>query len=471
MGVVFIVLGGLANQWILSRIFAPDGQIESPVVAGAIGVFQALMIGLGVVFIYFRQHPTSQRLADVAVGLALTIACLFGFDWLLGVSGFPGRYIPPLAHPADQIVVVNNLEFAYTVQTNRKGIRNRDLPDFKRPGTQRVVVVGDSYVEGVGVELDETFVSRLEQRLSTYETPVEFINCGLAATWPIHYARILFHLCLDYDPDVVIIAIFANDVTETVVTALPEHIDAVNLKTGLYRALHSLWPHLYTLVETGLINRKNETAPEADPSSSPAQIDMLKAISQEARSLGLTEDEIAGWQTRLAPTLVAAVNRGEFNGQLLSAGLLRPDYWLESLDIEGEVAEQKFQVMMAVLDETVTRLQGRDVPVGIVFIPSPFQYDPGYGDVWRQSGVQTRRAWTETESEIERRLTDWAMRRKLPFFNLTPDLRIAHQNALNGTRHSRNGALHYAMDGHWTPAGHGVAATLIASWLETWAWR
>ena len=58
---------------------------------------------------------------------------------------------------------------------------------------------------------------------------------------------------------------------------------------------------------------------------------MVATVAQAARERDFSEAEIAAWADRLPPDLVAAVNRGEFNGQLLSAGLLRPTYWTAAL--------------------------------------------------------------------------------------------------------------------------------------------
>jgi lysophospholipase L1-like esterase len=456
IGSGLIVLGILGNPWLVSALLAPDGHIESARVSLAIMIVQLTFIGLGLFIIERRRLAVTHYIADVIVGILLAVGCTLLLDRVLGLAGYPAQYIPQLAHPANYTGVFRNLEFTYEFRTNSQGLRYREAPLEKPEATTRFVVVGDSFTEGVGVEADQTFTSLLEKRFSTGSKAVEFINCGLAATWPMHYARILFYICMKYDPDAVLIALYANDVAETITSAVPDHIDAVNVKVGLNRVLHALWPRIYTIVETGLVRNTATVKASADH-----EIDMIAVVSQEARGRGIPEAEIRAWVNRLPPELVAAANRGEFNGQLLSAGLLRPDYWTASLDITGAEAETQYWVMTSILAEMVRRLRAKNIPVGVILIPSPFQYDPDYGHVWRQSGARTRSEWASNETELERRLNIWAQEQALPYLDLTPHYRAIFQV-------SPGLQLYYPRDGHWTPQGHAIAADQIAMWLRSW---
>jgi lysophospholipase L1-like esterase len=455
-GVVLIGLGILTNRWLLSLLLAPDGDIVSWPVNLIIIIVQLIFISLGLIIIYYRRLAATRYLADGLIGLLVAIGCSIILDRGLALAGYPTNYIPQLTHPAHYSSTVQNLEFTYQFHTNGQGLRYGEVPLEKAASTTRFVVVGDSFTEGVGVEAHQAFSSLLEQQLSTAARPVEFINCGLAATGPMHYARILFHVCLNYEPDAVLIALYANDVVETVPSAEPSHIDAINVKTGFNRILHAAWPRFYTIVETVLVQQAAGTSPQTSH-----KIDLIATVEHEARRRGLSETAINDWAHSLPPELVTAVNRGEFNGQLLSAGLLRPDYWTTSLDVTGEEADVQYQVMRSILDEMITRLRARKLPVGVIFIPSAFQYSPDYGQVWRQTGTQTQPEWASTETEVERRLRLWAQHRQLPFLNLTPHYRAVVEA-------SPDMELHYPLDGHWTPQGHMVAANQIAKWLKTW---
>jgi hypothetical protein len=81
-------------------------------------------------------------------------------------------------------------EFAFRFSTNRQGLRmGYDLAIPKPAGRERILLVGDSFTFGYGVEQDETFAARLQERLDPTRARVEVINAGFASgfTLDTHY--------------------------------------------------------------------------------------------------------------------------------------------------------------------------------------------------------------------------------------------------------------------------------------------
>ena len=56
-------------------------------------------------------------------------------------------------------------EFSTEIRINQAGVRDEELGE-KQPNERRVVILGDSLVMAVQVELDETFTKQLERRLN-----------------------------------------------------------------------------------------------------------------------------------------------------------------------------------------------------------------------------------------------------------------------------------------------------------------
>src|SRR5215210_4761772 len=69
-------------------------------------------------------------------------------------------------HPADYDGWIKRDEFVVHVTTNAARQRGPLVPVAKRPGTFRILVLGDSFVEAVQVAERERFIARLEAELN-----------------------------------------------------------------------------------------------------------------------------------------------------------------------------------------------------------------------------------------------------------------------------------------------------------------
>lgn len=369
-----------------------------------------------------------------AMGLSLLLC-----EGLLAVLKYPTEVQPRVAHPANFQETRRSTEFKYTFKTNDRGLRYHVLPLEKPSGTHRVFVCGDSFVEGTGIEEGERFTDLLEGRFCDSSNGVFFINGGLAGTGPLEYGRVFLGVGLGYHPDGLLICIYANDIANTVAVLDPRAFDAPPPRSGMRRVVHGICPRLYTMLKSVQFQRgyKHETQ----------TTDFLMTIEERARQQGISEEKIDAWKASVSPELVAAVNRGEFNGAGLSTSLLYPSYWTDSIDLDSETANVKWSGMTLHLGGIFLRAKPLGIEVAMVLIPANFQYTPG-------RGANTR--WLTEDSELQKRLKQWAYAQNVPFLDLTPVCRKAVQE---GQR------LDYPQDGHWTSAGHALAAKSIGDWL------
>jgi len=90
--------------------------------------------------------------------------------------------------------------------TNSRGLRDKEYSLEKPPNTFRVAVIGGSFTMGAGVDIEEAFHSRLEDRLNGESDGVnyEFINFGVAGYTMENKLLVLEHKVLEYDPDLVL---------------------------------------------------------------------------------------------------------------------------------------------------------------------------------------------------------------------------------------------------------------------------
>jgi lysophospholipase L1-like esterase len=136
--------------------------------------------------------------------------------------------------------------------TNSRGIRAAEVDAQTLPSQRRVVALGDSQTLGDGLPLENTWPAQLEAALNTGKGGHEWqvLNAGLSGSAPWQHAILLRRLAEHYQLDVVLLALYVNDVTPRptyvdayVITNTPGRRIAYILKrsalfTALWRARH-----------------------------------------------------------------------------------------------------------------------------------------------------------------------------------------------------------------------------------------
>lgn len=97
--------------------------------------------------------------------------------------------------------------FDTTVTTNSAGFRGREVGLQKEPSTTRVLVLGDSYVWGFGVQDDEVFTSRMERLCQR----VEAVNFGVSGYSTDQQLLLFRDKGTAYGADVVVLVLAGND--------------------------------------------------------------------------------------------------------------------------------------------------------------------------------------------------------------------------------------------------------------------
>lgn len=154
---------------------------------------------------------------DIAknIGLAAAVSVVFFVLIEVVLHGlYPLReFNPPnaryeLAHP----------EYNMTITTNSFGLRDKDYTLDVPDGEYRILVVGDSFVFGVGAQNNETFPKVLERKLNENSSGVQYevLNAGKSGTGPREYVELLKHYSEVYDYNMTIVAIYAgNDIIDS----------------------------------------------------------------------------------------------------------------------------------------------------------------------------------------------------------------------------------------------------------------
>jgi lysophospholipase L1-like esterase len=121
-------------------------------------------------------------------------------------------------------------DFAVTVSVNALGGRGPERPATRTPGVARILLLGDSFAFGWGVEEQESFGAVLERRLAERVGPVEVVSAAVPGYSTDQHYIYLRTRGLALRPDVILLATSENDLTEMSLNRLTLDADRLPLR-------------------------------------------------------------------------------------------------------------------------------------------------------------------------------------------------------------------------------------------------
>src|SRR6476469_1689471 len=118
-------------------------------------------------------------------------------------------------HPASYSGWIKRDEYTVQVSTNAERQRGPSVPFERTPGTFRILVLGDSFVEAAQVAERERFITRLQELLNASGGPTryEVVDGGCGGWGQVQELLYLQQEGPRYQPDLVLLAFFVgNDV-------------------------------------------------------------------------------------------------------------------------------------------------------------------------------------------------------------------------------------------------------------------
>jgi len=328
------------------------------------------------------------------------------------------------------------------VTVNSQGLRDRERSIEKPPGTYRILVLGDSYVEALQVDIEKTFWRLLEKRLQECKfrpaKNIDVINLGVSGFGTGQALRALQTRGLAYAPDLVILAVFpGNDIRN----------NSRELEPDKLRPFYFLGPAGTLVLDDTFANssefrRRNSWIRQAG-----------KELSKYLRSLQL------GYYVKdLMEIRRAAVPRAmKGPGQPQVVGEMGLDD-----QVFFEPQDEKWQRAWQVTERLILELKKTAESAGSEFLLAIFSIGI---QVHPEKAVRegfARRLGLEDLHYPDRRLSDFGQRENIQMINLTPTLaQYAEERKiyLHGFANTSMGA------GHWNEAGHSAAAEIIGTQL------
>lgn len=325
-------------------------------------------------------------------------------------------------------------EFVVPVQINDAGRRDLDRTLDKPAGTYRILLLGDSFVEALQVPIEQTFARGLEQRLGAQiGRPVEVVSMGVSGYGTAGEYLWYRDVGRRFHPDLVLLSFYPGN-------------DVRNNSPTLEPTLRPVYAADGTLDH--VVGGKG-----GEDGGGGRGLLGRSAAYQYVRKLVLTRQ----------PALAARLA----DWGLLKAQALRPvpmeqgvpvDYWVFAAEAPPawQEAWAHTEQLLAALRDAV-RADGATLVVMVVTAREQI-----YPDDWSQLQA-TYPAMREVGWDLngpERRVLSWCALNDVQCVPLSPAFIAARDG---GPR------LHWHFDGHWTPAGHALAAETMAAALQPMA--
>lgn len=291
--------------------------------------------------------------------------------------------------------------FWFTI--NSKGLRaDREYPYEKPVGVKRIVSLGDSFTAGYEVQGDETFSSVLEQTLRAKGHRVEVLNAGVSGYSNAEAILYLERELARYDPDLVLLSFYANDLVD-------------NARTGLFGIQHGRLVQLKAnYVPAGGLGDFFNTNP------------VFNWLSGYSNAFVFTKERL----THMIKQGMVAENEA----QLAMATAVPPRG-----DAGPERVDPKRKLAALILERFYTFAQSRNIPLVIQSIPIPVGADEqAMVDVFPRAEFDVARPGLAFVPMLEP-LRDAADREELYF-------KRSH--------------------GHWTPFAHALSGRVLAERIE-----
>jgi hypothetical protein len=320
----------------------------------------------------------------------------------------------------------------HVVEINSQGWRGPEVAIEHPPGTFRIALLGDSFIEAFEVPFEETVGEVLERRLSElWQVPVEVLNFGQGGYGTAQQQLTLHHEVWKYSPDLVLLAITtANDISDNYRPLK----DTDYVPYYVYQGDSLVLDNSFTKAN-GYRNRALWTRRLLSIVQHSRLAQLINRVRHQRR-----KDE------RRARNVISA-ETGEEVG-------LHSEVYLPPAAPEWKEA---WKVTEGILRMMRNECRTQQTPFALVTLTTGRQVNPERevrGNFMRELGVGDL-------YYPERRLSEFGSTEGIPVLNLAPSMaQQAEQQQVYF--HSDRDSLGV---GHWNRAGHRAAGTLIANWL------
>jgi hypothetical protein len=177
-----------------------------PKTANVLILFGTLIIALGIAEVVFRLNG---KYATFNEKYGKPYHSLFATDYK------SWYHINPPHELASQTLS----EYSYAIRANNEGLLDKDFTVEKKPHAFRIMVIGDSFVQGMGAVTDSSLPAQLQRILKKQygdSIDIQVWNCGVANSDPFFEYMLFANRLQKYNPDYVIEVVNFTDITDVI---------------------------------------------------------------------------------------------------------------------------------------------------------------------------------------------------------------------------------------------------------------
>jgi hypothetical protein len=377
-----------------------------------------------------RRPSIYAKILLAGFGLALTLLVLeVGLRVLYPDVTIIGRHerLGSLARPnLDVRKTFGGHERVVRITTNDVGLRGAALPVGHPPGLRRVLALGDSFTFGDAVEAEEAWPARLEALLNRGRAVDRWqvVNAGI----PGHGTgqQLLMYRMLEdrLRPDVVVLGL----------TVVNDLLDNLCIEEASYT------PKSAAACFTLEGERLRLTPPAASATSAPrrTRLRVVDFVTGQAKRVILSQ-----------PKLLALAGSTGMHVDLPYVPATVASWY------DPRYAEPGWRLTRRLLLELRAELASHQVPLIVLIIPAALQVDTGLQSALRTLGHRHAavQAFLDEPTRPQRLIMEFCRAEALECLDPLPDVQALDRS---GRR------AYYAIDNHWTPAAHALAASLVS---------
>ena len=297
--------------------------------------------------------------------------------------------------------------------------------------------MGDSFTEAIQVSRDKNFCGRLQYLLNNYSgkkyKKAEVLNTGVSGYSPLNYYLYFKRELARFEPDVVVVQLFANDVFEDNTSRAKSLLD----ENGLPLKTHRYFVQKYFDHPSVKANSLN---------GHPLGYRLKRFLIDKSRAFEYFY--VKFYNMKKASDFNQKMIRADQYGTGDQFFILNPDHVLSKNDSFREKALGYTQKCLLALKEEV---ESRGVEFRMVYVPMEVQLElDSYGEhvsLYIQKHMGTY---------FNGLLDDFSRSNDIRFLDLLGDF---ENNKARG--------LYFSRDGHLTEAGHEVASEVLFKDMTT----